>query len=65
MIFVNHKDESFYEIEQKIEQLTESLDSLINNYQFHYVLEVSLAVGNYLNGTSFKGGAWGFKLDSI
>jgi hypothetical protein len=22
-------------------------------------------VGNYLNGTSFKGGAWGFKLDSI
>lgn len=22
-------------------------------------------MGNYLNGTSLKGGAWGFKLDSI
>lgn len=31
----------------------------------HHILEVSLAVGNYLNGTSFKGGAWGFKLDSL
>ena len=24
-----------------------------------------MAVGNYLNGTSFKGGAWGFRIDSI
>lgn len=22
-------------------------------------------MGNYLNGTSFKGGAWGFRIDSI
>jgi hypothetical protein len=29
------------------------------------VLEVSLAVGNYLNGTGLKGGAWGFKLDTL
>ena len=29
------------------------------------MLEVALAIGNYLNGTSVKGGAWGFKLDSI
>jgi hypothetical protein len=41
------------------------MESLLNNYRFHYVLEVSLAVGNYLNGSSVKGGAWGFRLDSL
>jgi len=35
------------------------------NYRFHRLLEVSLAVGNYLNGTGIKGGAWGFKLESL
>ena len=29
------------------------------------VLETALALGNYLNGTSNKGSAWGFKLDSL
>jgi len=28
-------------------------------------LEVALALGNYLNGTGIKGGAWGFRLDTI
>ena len=45
--------------------LTTSFESLKGNYRFHYILEVSLAIGNYLNGTSFKGGAWGFKLESL
>jgi hypothetical protein len=29
------------------------------------LFEFSLAVGNYLNGTTPRGGAWGFKLDNI
>ncbi len=29
------------------------------------MLEVALAIGNYLNGTGIKGGAWGFRLDSL
>ncbi|CAD8195705.1 unnamed protein product [Paramecium pentaurelia] len=29
------------------------------------LIEYSLAVGNYLNGQSAKGGAWGFKLEQI
>lgn len=24
-----------------------------------------MAIGNYLNGSTFKGGAWGFKVDSV
>lgn len=46
-------------------KLTEGFESLKNNKKFHHILEISLAVGNYLNGTSFKGGAWGFKIDSL
>ena len=29
------------------------------------VLEYALACGNYLNGVSNKGAAWGFKIDSL
>ena len=29
------------------------------------VLETTLALGNFLNGSSAKGGAWGFKIDSL
>jgi cytokinesis protein len=48
-----------------MQQLLDGFNSLQNNYRFHHILEVTLAVGNYLNGTSLKGGAWGFKLDSL
>lgn len=33
--------------------------------KFKKVLEVVLALGNYLNGGSFRGGAYGFKLDAL
>lgn len=29
------------------------------------MLEYVLAVGNYLNGESARGGAWGFKFDNL
>lgn len=65
MIFASHKDETYYEIEQNLDILTKAFESLEQDYHLHHLLEVSLAVGNYLNGTSLKGGAWGFKLDSL
>lgn len=65
MIFASHKDDTYFETEQKIQQLVDGFGSLQNNYRLHHLLEVALAVGNYLNGTTLKGGAWGFKLDSI
>lgn len=45
--------------------LTTAFVSLKENYRLHHVLEVALAISNYLNGTSIKGGAWGFKLDTL
>lgn len=65
LIFASVKDDLYYEISQKMQQLLDGFTSLQNNYRFHHILEVALAIGNYLNGTSLKGGAWGFKLDSI
>jgi hypothetical protein len=65
ILFISHKDESYCEIELKLKELTSGFSSLRHNVRFHKILEIALAVGNYLNGSSFKGGAWGFKLDSI
>lgn len=65
MMFANIKDEMFFEIQKKIEDLTCAFESLQVNYRLHYILEVALAVGNYLNGPSVKGGAWGFKLETL
>lgn len=28
-------------------------------------MEIALALSNYLNGTTIKGGAWGFKIETI
>ena len=65
MIFNSHKEDSYFELEQKLDLLTNGFTSIRNNYRFHHLLEVALTVSNYLNGTSLRGGAWGFKLDTI
>jgi hypothetical protein len=31
----------------------------------HSARQILLAIGNYLNGSTFRGGAWGFKLDVL
>ena len=45
--------------------MTKSFSILKDSERFHHILEVTLAVGNYLNGTGPRGGAWGFRLDSF
>lgn len=65
IIFASVKDDIYFQTSQKMQQLLDGFNSLQNNYRFHHILEVTLAIGNYLNGTSLKGGAWGFKLDSL
>jgi len=36
-----------------------------NSAALRSVIQFTLALGNYMNGTSNKGGAWGFKLDAL
>lgn len=55
----------FFDLQKKVENLTTAFTSLKGEYRLHYILEVALAMGNYLNGSGIKGGAWGFKLDTL
>nr|BAE06826.1 formin like protein [Tetrahymena thermophila] len=45
--------------------IAQFLDSLLNDQRITIILENALALGNYMNGTGFKGGAWGFKFSNI
>lgn len=38
---------------------------LPKNKEIPKILEYCLALGNYLNGTTPRGGAWGFKFENI
>ena len=64
-MFSSVKEELFFDLQKRIEDVSIAFTSLKDNYRLHHLLEVALALGNYLNGTTFKGGAWGFKLDTI
>ncbi|KAL4510493.1 hypothetical protein ABPG72_004647 [Tetrahymena utriculariae] len=45
--------------------IAQFLDSLLSDQRIIIILENALALGNYMNGTGFKGGAWGFKFSNI
>jgi cytokinesis protein len=45
--------------------LTEAHEEVMQSLKFRKVLEVVLAVGNFMNGTGFRGGAYGFNLSLL
>ena len=47
---------SIYDINQKMVKDSAGLKKL---------MEIILALGNYLNGESVRGGAWGFRIDFL
>lgn len=50
---------------QLIDYFFKGFDFVKTNEHFHKLLEIFLAVGNYMNGTTAKGGAFGFRLASL
>ena len=65
-ILFKYSYEAEYNIaKSKVDSFYKSFDFLENNHLFHKWLEVVLLFGNYLNGTSNRGGAYGFKLDTL
>jgi hypothetical protein len=50
---------------EKINMLKNTLDTFTNDNRINDWLTIILAFGNYLNGQSIRGGAYGFKLDSL
>jgi diaphanous 1 len=63
--FSKVNDELFADLEPKVGDLLETLKELPNDTRIKDVLEYALAVGNYLNGTTPRGGAWGFKFENL
>lgn len=65
MIFKYSYKIELIEILRSIESALKAFDYIKKNENFHKWLEVILAHGNYLNGTSNRGGAWGFRIDIL
>jgi len=53
------------DIDKQIALCERAANALKENSKLRKVLEVSLALGNYLNGGTKKGHAYGFKIDTI
>jgi hypothetical protein len=52
-------------LEEKIALLNKFFDAVESDKTIVKLLEHALALGNFVNGTGFKGGAWGFKMSNI
>lgn len=65
MSFVQRFESLYQEITPSIECLMNAAQEVKDSAKFRDVLSVILALGNYLNGSSFRGGAYGFKLSAI
>lgn len=65
LLFLDSYEDECVELEQRVAALGQAFKDARENPRLHYVLEVTLAVCNYLNGEGSRGGASGFKLDSF
>ncbi len=52
-------------LDQKLTSLSKIFLDLLQDKNLVKILQYVLAIGNYLNGTSARGGAFGFKFDAI
>ena len=63
--FKNMYSKKSVEVLGLIDYFFKGFDFIKNNKNFHKFLEIFLAVGNYMNGVTAKGGAFGFQLKSL
>ena len=52
-------------VEEQLKVMEAAIDEVKKSKKFPEVLGVVLKVGNYMNGTGARGGAYGFKLDTL
>ena len=63
--FKNSYSKKSVEVLGLIDYFFKGFDFVKNNKNFHKFLEILLAHGNYMNGVTAKGGAFGFQLTSL
>jgi hypothetical protein len=60
-----HAEVSFESLNKRTSRLASAYAEVTHSDKFRRVLEVVLAVGNFMNGTGFRGGAYGFNLSLL
>ena len=65
LLFTFTQRELVGELDSKVKMVENIINQLQTNKKLLKVLETILAAGNYLNGTSARGGAFGFTVDSL
>ncbi|CAD8086866.1 unnamed protein product [Paramecium sonneborni] len=55
----------YKECKEKLNQLKKGFEFQKNDEAFKLLIKCTLAIGNYVNGDSARGGAFGFKIDAI
>ncbi|OMJ71518.1 hypothetical protein SteCoe_30247 [Stentor coeruleus] len=65
MLFTFTNREILGELKGRVEMVENTLTNIRSNKKLLTILETVLAAGNYLNGTSVRGGAFGFTVDSL
>ncbi|KAI9142770.1 formin homology 2 domain-containing protein [Paraphysoderma sedebokerense] len=65
LVFKRKFNERFEDIKPSIHTVLSASKELQTSKKLKRMLEVILAIGNYMNGDSFRGGAYGFNIDFI
>lgn len=65
MYFYVTFDEKFNDLEHSIVSVSKASIALKESKNFKELLNLILLIGNYMNGSGHKGGAYGFKIQSI
>lgn len=64
-VFTRTFEERVLSLFPQIRALTKSFQEFLSSKKLLNLLEIILAIGNYLNAGTFNGGAYGFKLDVL
>ncbi|THG99732.1 hypothetical protein EW026_g2656 [Hermanssonia centrifuga] len=65
MLYRRKFEESWSLLDDSARKLSEAGDALLHAKHFKELLSLILLIGNYMNGTGVKGGAFGFRVSSI
>ncbi|THH33008.1 hypothetical protein EUX98_g1231 [Antrodiella citrinella] len=65
MLYRRKFDDTWALLDDSARKLSEAGKSLLQATQFKELLSLILLIGNYMNGTGVKGGAFGFRVSSI
>ena len=65
IIQIKEFPEKFQITNKELKSLSSGLNLLINSQEYKDLLQIVLAVGNYMNGSTFRGGARGFHYEVL